>query len=84
MEHKWVCIQCGEKEIPQYAEYCDECAEKRMSRIGGWLWLPLITLFLSLGAGGYTLSGMIYISKMRGIFLTAYCRSCILILLLPY
>ena len=48
MEHKWVCIQCGEKEIPQYAEYCDECAEKRMSRIGGWLWLPLITLFLSL------------------------------------
>lgn len=33
------------KEIPQYAEYCDECAEKRMSRIGGWLWLPLITLF---------------------------------------
>lgn len=56
MEHKWVCIQCGEKEIPQYAEYCDECAEKRMSRIGGWLWLPLITLFLSLSAGGYTLS----------------------------
>ncbi|WP_273745949.1 DUF2569 domain-containing protein [Morganella morganii] len=56
MEKKWVCIQCGEKEIPQYAEYCEECEEKRMSRIGGWLWLPLITLFLSLGAGGYTLS----------------------------
>ncbi|HAT1514851.1 DUF2569 domain-containing protein [Morganella morganii] len=56
MEHKWVCIQCGEKEIPQYAEYCDECAEKQMSRIGGWLWLPLITLFLSLAGGAYTLS----------------------------
>lgn len=55
MKKPWVCIECGEKEIPQYAEYCDECAEKQLSRIGGWLWLPLITLCLSLGGAVYVL-----------------------------
>ena len=56
-----------------------------MSRIGGWLWLPLITLFLSLGAGGYTLSEWYDLYQQNvGIFLTAYYRSCISILLLPY
>ncbi|KMW74887.1 hypothetical protein TI10_03845 [Photorhabdus luminescens subsp. luminescens] len=45
---KWVCTKCGEKEIPQDIEYCEECTEKSFKKIGGWLYLPAISLILSI------------------------------------
>ncbi len=48
---KWTCIKCGEKEIPQYTEYCDECEKKSFEKIGGWLFLPALSLLFMLASG---------------------------------
>lgn len=42
---QWGCIKCG-VEIPQDTEYCAECEEKQFRKIGGFLYLPLISLFI--------------------------------------
>ncbi|NBD00033.1 DUF2569 family protein [Atlantibacter hermannii] len=42
---KWTCITC-DKDIPQHLEYCAECEEKRYRKIGGLLFLPLLSLAL--------------------------------------
>lgn len=50
---KWTCIKC-DKEISQYREYCDDCDDcesKQFRKIGGFLYLPLIGLFI--GAFGW-------------------------------
>ncbi|EKP2071112.1 DUF2569 family protein [Salmonella enterica] len=43
---KWGCIECG-KEIPQEQEFCQECEDKQFRKIGGFLFLPLIGLFVT-------------------------------------
>lgn len=43
---KWSCIKC-DKEIPQHQEFCKECEEKQFRKIGGFLFIPLLGLFLS-------------------------------------
>ncbi|NDJ57623.1 DUF2569 domain-containing protein [Enterobacteriaceae bacterium 4M9] len=40
------CIKCDKKAIDN-ADYCEECQEKAFSRIGGVLYLPAISLVLS-------------------------------------
>lgn len=55
IETRWMCIECHKKEIAPHADYCRECTEKRYSRIDGWLWLPLISLFLFIVSGIYSL-----------------------------
>lgn len=42
---KWTCIKC-DNEISQYQEYCAECEEKQYRKIGGFLYLPLLNLFI--------------------------------------
>ncbi|CBG87185.1 DUF2569 domain-containing protein [Citrobacter rodentium] len=43
---KWGCIKCG-VEIPQHTEYCSECEDKQFTKIGGFLYLPLLGLFIT-------------------------------------
>ncbi|BET96960.1 DUF2569 domain-containing protein [Xenorhabdus taiwanensis] len=45
---KWTCTQCGEKEISQDAKVCTACGEKSFKKIGGWLYLPAISLIFML------------------------------------
>lgn len=49
---KWTCINC-DKEISQDREYCDDCEAKQFRKIGGFLYLPLIGLFI--GAFGWVI-----------------------------
>jgi len=46
---EWGCIKCG-KEIPQDREFCSECEEKQFRKIGGFLYLPLIGLIVSVAS----------------------------------
>ncbi|MDX7988038.1 DUF2569 domain-containing protein [Xenorhabdus sp. 12] len=69
---KWFCTQCGKKEIPQYTEYCEECAEASFKKIGGWLYLPAIGLILSLiilifqiGVAVYTIPSVSYYATLQ-------------------
>ncbi|MEQ1977386.1 DUF2569 domain-containing protein [Xenorhabdus sp. SGI240] len=48
---KWTCNQCGEKEIPQDTKACTACGEKSFNKIGGWLYLPAISLIIMIIAG---------------------------------
>lgn len=49
---KWSCIKC-DKETSQNREYCDDCEAKQFRKIGGFLYLPLIGLFI--GAFGWAM-----------------------------
>lgn len=55
IETRWMCIECHKEEIAPHTDYCSECTEKLYSRIDGWLWLPLISLFLFIVSGIYSL-----------------------------
>lgn len=52
---KWTCIKCGEKEIPQYTEYCEDCEKESFKKIGGWLFLPALSLVFILITGLFNL-----------------------------
>lgn len=49
---KWTCIK-WDKEISQDREYYDDCEAKQFRKIGGFLYLPLIGLFI--GAFGWVI-----------------------------
>ena len=40
------CASCGQKVLPP-ARYCKTCKDKKYTGIGGWLYLPALTLTLS-------------------------------------
>jgi len=39
------CINCDQPAISE-SEYCAACEKKELSKIGGWLWFPLVGLIL--------------------------------------
>ncbi|MGP4128687.1 hypothetical protein OJE16_02305 [Pantoea tagorei] len=59
---KWTCIKC-DNEISQYQEYCAECEEKQYRKIGGFLYLPLLSLF----ALGYSYFSSLQITLQAGL-----------------
>ena len=46
---EWGCTKCG-VEIPQEREFCDKCEEKHFRKIGGFLFLPLIGLVVTIAS----------------------------------
>ncbi|QMI04258.1 DUF2569 domain-containing protein [Citrobacter sp. RHB25-C09] len=69
---QWGCIKCG-VEIPQHTEYCSACEEKQFRKIGGFLYLPLLGLFVTalshLVAAGEALKYLI--DNLEGLFFEA-------------
>jgi len=60
---KWTCIKC-DTEISQYQEYCAECENKQFRKIGGFLYLPLLNLFVL----GYSYFSSLQITLQAGFY----------------
>ncbi|MEG2398130.1 MAG: DUF2569 domain-containing protein [Citrobacter sp.] len=51
------CASCGEKVLPPDS-HCARCENKKYTGIGGWLYLPAMTLVLSVISGGVGFFGV--------------------------